>query len=86
MTYSNTIDYHKRNLNIAMNGMRKALEPLNERLKPLNMKLWVADGTCWINREAANDISGGGIYINNDRIEKMLSMTDDQLIKWLRNN
>ncbi len=46
MTYSNTIDYHKRNLNIAMNGMKKALEPLNERLKPLNMKLWVADGTC----------------------------------------
>ncbi len=84
MTYSNSIDYHKRNLNIAMSGMRKALEPLNERLKALNMKIWVADGTCWINREAANDISGGGIYINDDIIKKMLAMSDDQLIKKIK--
>lgn len=77
-------DKYKRDLNIAMNGMRKSLIPINERLKPLNMMLWVADGSVWINRSAANDDSGGGIYINDDIIKKMLAMSDDQLIKKIK--
>ena len=76
-----TFNDHKANLFKAMNGMRKTLEPLNERLRPLKMMLWVADGSVWINRSAANDDSGGGIYINDDIIKKMLAMSDDQLIK-----
>lgn len=77
-------DKYRRDLNIAMNGMRKSLIPINERLKPLNMMLWVADGSVWINRSAANDDSGGGIYINDDIIKKMLAMSDDQLIKKIK--
>lgn len=77
-------DKYRRDLNIAMNGMRKSLIPINERLKPLNMMLWVADGLVWINRSAANDDSGGGIYINDDIIKKMLAMSDDQLIKKIK--
>lgn len=79
-----TFDQYKRNLNIAMSGMRKTLEPLNERLKPLKMMLWLADGLVWINRHAANDDSGSGMYIDNAKIEEMMSMTDEQLIKKLR--
>lgn len=79
-----TFDDHKSNLFKAMNGMRKTLEPLNERLKPLKMMLWVADGLVWINRHAANDDSGSGMYIDNAKIEEMMSMTDEQLIKKLR--
>lgn len=85
MSTNLTFDDHKSNLFKAMNGMRKTLEPLNERLKPLNMMLWVADGLVWINRHAANDDSGSGFFIDNIRIEKMLAMTDEQLIEKLRN-
>lgn len=81
-----SFDDHKSNLFKAMNGMRKALEPLNERLKPLEMMLWVADGLVWINRHAANDDSGiRDNFIDNIEIEKMLAMTDEQLIEKLRN-
>ena len=79
-----TFDDHKSNLFKAMNGMRKTLEPLNERLKPLEIMLWVADGLVFINRHAANDDSGSGMYIDNAKIEEMMSMTDEQLIKKLR--
>lgn len=85
MSTNLTFDDHKANLFKAMNGMRKTLEPLNERLRPLKMMLWVADGLVWINRHAANDKSGGGFFIDNIRIEEMLAMTDEQLIKKLRN-
>ena len=85
MSTNLTFDDHKSNLFKAMNGMRKTLEPLNERLKPLNMMLWVADGLVWITRYAANDDSGSGFFIDNIRIEKMLAMTDEQLIEILRN-
>ncbi|MGP5210289.1 hypothetical protein ACTXJ5_05795 [Psychrobacter alimentarius] len=85
MSTNLTFDDHKSDLFKAMSGMRKSLEPLNERLKPLEMMLWVADGLVWINRHAANDESGGGFFIDNIRIEEMLAMTDEQLIKKLRN-
>lgn len=84
MSTNLTFNDHKSNLFKAMSGMRKTLEPLNERLKPLKMMLWVADGLVWINRHAANDDSGGGIFMDNVRIEEMLAMTDKQLIKKLR--
>lgn len=85
MSTNLTFDDHKSDLFKAMNGMRKKLEPLNVRLKPLKMMLWVADGLVWINRHAANDDSGGGIYMDNAKIEKMMAMTDEQLIEKLRN-
>ena len=84
MTKGIYFDKHKGDLNRAINGMKKSLAPLNEKLKPLNMMLWVADGLVWINRHAANDDSGSGMYIDNAKIEEMMSMTDEQLIKKLR--
>lgn len=77
-------DLHKRNQNIAVTGMARALEPLNERLKPLNMMVFLCDSQTMINPFGASSRAGLSIYLDDNEIEKMMSMTDEQLIKKLR--
>ncbi len=85
MTTNLTFDDHKKNIQIAINGMRSALEPLNERLKPLDMMIYISDVNTFLNPFEATSRTGFSIYINVDKIEKMLAMTDEQLIEKLRN-
>lgn len=77
-------DEHKSNMFKAISGMRKALEPLNDKLKPLNAMIYIDSGMTWLNTHRADDRSGFSIHIDNDGIEKMISMTNDQLKKELR--
>lgn len=85
MSTNLTFDDHKKNIQISINGMKSALAPLNERLKPLDMMIYISDMNIFLNSFEATSRSGFGIYINTDEIEEMLAMTDEQLIKKLRN-
>ncbi len=85
MSTNLTFDDHKKNIQIAINGMNSALEPLNEKLKPLDMMIYISDMNTFLNPFEATSRTGFGIYINVDKIEKMLAMTDEQLIEKLRN-
>lgn len=85
MTKGIYFDKHKRDLNIALNGMEKSLKPLNDRLEPLNMMIYISDMNTYLNTTEASSRAGFSIYVDDDQIEAMLTMTDDQLIKKLRN-
>lgn len=84
MTKGIYFDKHKGDLNRAINGMKKSLAPLNEKLKPLNMMIYIDSGMTWINEHTADDRSGHSIYINDEHIEKLMSMSDKQLRKELK--
>ncbi|WP_201556251.1 hypothetical protein [Psychrobacter sp. 72-O-c] len=75
---------HKKNLNIAKSGMTKTLAPLNEKLAPLDMMIYLCNGQTMLNTFEASSRAGLSIYIDDNEIETMMSMTDDQLIKKLR--
>lgn len=79
-----SFDQHNRNLNIAINGMVKALIPLNEKLAPLDMMIYISGAEVWVSPFAANSRNGLSIYIDDNEIERMMSMTGDQLINKLR--
>lgn len=85
MSTNLTFDDHKKNIQIAINGMKSALEPLNEKLKPLDMMIYINDMNTFLNPFEATSRTGFGIYINADKIEKMMALTDKQLIEKLRN-
>lgn len=84
MSTNLTFNDHKSNLFKAMSGMRKTLEPLNEKLKPLDMMIYFCDTQTMLNPFGSNSRTGFSIYIDDNKIKKMISMTDDQLIKKLR--
>ena len=84
MTKGIYFDKHKRDLNIALNGMEKSLKPLNDRLEPLNMMIYFCDTQTMLNPFGSNSRVGLSIYIDDNEIEKMMSMTDEQLVKKLR--
>lgn len=86
MSTNLTFDDHKKNIQIALNGMTKALEPLNLKLKPLDMMIYISDMNTFLNSFEATSRAGFSIYINEDDIQEMLVMTDEQLIKKLRNH
>lgn len=79
-----TYDQHSLKAEAAKIGMVKALEPLNEKLKPLDMMIYFCDTQTMLNPFGSNSRAGLSIYIHDNEIEKMMSMTDEQLIKKLR--
>ena len=79
-----TYDQHSLKAEAAKIGMVKALEPLNEKLKPLDMMIYFCDTQTMLNPFGSNSRAGLSIYIDDNEIEKMMSMTDEQLIKKLR--
>lgn len=79
-----SFDRHSLNAETAKIGMTKALEPLNEKLKPLDMMIYFCDTQTMLNPFGSNSRTGFSIYIDDNKIKKMISMTDDQLIKKLR--
>lgn len=76
-----TYDQHALNAEAAKIGMVKALEPLNEKLKPLDMMIYFNDTQTMLNPFGSNSRVGLSIYIDDNEIEKMMSMTDEQLIQ-----
>ena len=81
-----TYDQHSLNAEAAKIGMVKALEPLNEKLKSLDMMIYFCDTQTMLNPFGSNNRTGLSIYIDDNEIEKMMSTTDEQLIKKLRRN